>query len=156
MHSYRNICIAIEKGNANPLASPRKRKPGAKPRKPRFPCNTGEMAVCLGDDIGQKKQWPQIERNGLFLGIGKGNSLSFREEIGAKKSRHLTATGLNWGKEINPRKRARKTLRKLTRRALCREKARSRLNHLFSRGHPLPTDAVRRKSDNAGTVRPRA
>jgi len=95
LHSYRNICIAIEKVNANPLASPRKRKQSAKPRKRHFPCITGEMTAYLGYDIGHKKQWPQIDRNGLFFGIGKGNCVGFRDGICAKKSRHLTATGLS-------------------------------------------------------------
>jgi hypothetical protein len=72
-----------------------KRKRNANAQKCRLPCVKSEMTACLGNDIGQKKQWPQIERKGLFFGLGKA--------IRQRKSPAPLGNGAcNLGKERKP------------------------------------------------------
>lgn len=63
-----------------------KRKRGANAQKRRFPCVKSETAACLGDEIGQKKQGPQIERNGLFFGLCNGHHKPTDRRMGTQKS----------------------------------------------------------------------
>ena len=103
-----------------------KRKRNANAQKCRLPCVKSEMTACLGNYIGQKKHRPQIERKGLFFGLGKGNSAK-------KKPRATWQRGLQpRERKETPRKKRRKTLRKLTPQAQRKGKPRSRSNHLFS------------------------
>lgn len=64
----------------------KKCKRSANAQKCRFRCVKSETTACLGDDIGQKKQGPQIERKGLFFGLCNGHHRPTGRRMGAQKS----------------------------------------------------------------------